>query len=243
MFPPAGLPLPGELLLITDELPSPADFLLHKLLADHLKHVRGSGTQTRCLVLATVADPARWKHIAAKSNVNLDQHVASQRLMFIDVLGRVQSGETLRPLYDIVQAELGKAAAEDEGRTLVILDDLSPLEWVGYTTLELARFSRALSAASRKANAALVIRHHTVTPGDPDDLLRHLLQLAAYHVDVRPLASGRSGAVSGEIALHAGACSTPTHQVKAIPRSSALQYRLTDAGATFFDKGTSAGVL
>lgn len=67
MFPPPELPLLGELLLITDELPSPGDFLLHKLLADHLKHVRGSSTQARCLVLSVLYDPARWKHIAAKS--------------------------------------------------------------------------------------------------------------------------------------------------------------------------------
>ncbi|KAH9916326.1 uncharacterized protein B0H18DRAFT_1038612 [Fomitopsis serialis] len=242
MFPPAGLPLPGELLLITDELPSPADFLLHKLLADHLKHVRGTGAQTRCLILATLNDPTRWKHIAAKSNVSLDQHTASRRLSFIDVLGQVQSSATLRPLYDSVRAQL-KAAAPDEGRTLVILDDLSPLEWIGYSTIELSRFLRALSASCREANAALVMRHHLITPGDPDDLLRHLLQLASYHVDVRPLSSGRSGAVSGEIALHAGTCCPLTAQVKVVPRSSALQYRLTDAGATFFNKGTSAGVL
>ncbi|KZT65043.1 hypothetical protein DAEQUDRAFT_814575 [Daedalea quercina L-15889] len=243
MFPPAGLLLPRELLLITDELPSPADFLLHKLLADHLKHVRGGGTQSRCIILSTVNDPLRWKHVASKANSNLDQHIASQRLSLIDALSQLQpESTTLRPLYDVLHANL-TAAAADEGHALVILDDVSSLEWIGFSTADLSRFLRALSALCRKSNAALVIRHHIVTPGDPDDLLRHLLQLASHHVDVRPLSSGRSGAVSGEIALHAGACCPPASQVKMIPRSTALQYRLTDAGATFFNKGTSAGVL
>ncbi|KAI0720905.1 hypothetical protein C8Q72DRAFT_788049 [Fomitopsis betulina] len=238
MFPPAELPLPRELLLITDELPSPADFLLHKLLADHLKH--GSA---RCLILATLHDPARWKHIAAKSNANLDQHIASHRLAFIDVPSRLRSSDTtLRPLYDVVRTHLQTDVA-DEGHTLVILDDVSALEWIGYSVVELSRFLRALSALCRKHKAAFVIRHHIITPGDPDDLLRHLLRLASYHVDVRPLSSGRSGTVSGEIALHAGASRPPAAPIKLIPRSAAVQYRLTDTGATFFNKGTSASVL
>ena len=47
-----------------------------------------------------------------------------------------------------------------------------------------------------EAKATLII-HHVVTPGDPEDLLRRLLQMCTYHMDVRPLASGRSAAVSG----------------------------------------------
>lgn len=48
-------------------------------------------------------------------------------------------------------------------------------------------------------DAVLVVRHHIVTPPEPDVLLQHLLQLCTYHIEVRPLASGRSGAVSGEV--------------------------------------------
>jgi len=36
---------------------------------------------------------------------------------------------------------------------------------------------------------------------EPDALFQLLLQLCSYHVEVRPLASGRSGAVSGEVHL------------------------------------------
>ena len=47
-----------------------------------------------------------------------------------------------------------------------------------------------------------------------------------------------------KISLHRGfsALSEPD-SVKLINRSSALQFKLTDAGPEFFAKGTSAGVL
>lgn len=81
-------------------------------------------------------------------------------------------------------------------------------------------------------------------------------------MEVRPLSSGRSGAVSGEVSqdpsyldpiernptyimqlcLHLGPVeSKPSYPL--ITRSAALQYRLTDSGAIFFNKGTSEGVL
>lgn len=62
MFPPNGLPLPGELLLITDELLAPADFLLHRYLNSHLKE-----SQESPVVLVSISeDIGRWKVIAGK---------------------------------------------------------------------------------------------------------------------------------------------------------------------------------
>lgn len=112
-------------------------------------------------------------------------------------------------------------------------------------------------------NAALVLRHHVVTPGEPDELLKRLLQVCHYHVDVFPLSSGRSGSVSGQVvfilsydraeartdhrmvckvALHCGpATAEPAHEL--ISRSGAVQYRLADSGGMFFDRGTGSGVL
>ena len=49
-----------------------------------------------------------------------------------------------------------------------------------------------------KAKATLII-HHVVTPGDPEDLLRRLLQMCTYHMDVKPLASGGNRAFSKEV--------------------------------------------
>ncbi len=52
---------------------------------------------------------------------------------------------------------------------------------------------------SSQHNASLVVRHHLVTDDGIDDLLCELMQLCVYHVEVRPLSSGRSGAVSGQV--------------------------------------------
>jgi hypothetical protein len=45
----------------------------------------------------------------------------------------------------------------------------------------------------------LAVRYHIATPDDLDSILRILLQLSAFHIEVLPLSSGKSGAVSGEV--------------------------------------------
>lgn len=101
---------------------------------------------------------------------------------------------------------------------MVIMDDIASLSWTGFSSLDLIRFSRAIRSLCLKvisicalinytlitlnqSHASLVIRYHVVTPSEPDEILRQLLQLCTYYMDVRPLSSGRSGAVSGEVSL------------------------------------------
>ncbi|GJE92803.1 hypothetical protein PsYK624_089600 [Phanerochaete sordida] len=233
-------PARGDMLLVTDELGAPADFFLYRSLASHLKT---SSQPSKCIILSASSTLPKWKAILAKSNVNLAQLVASGAVTFLDLSSThlvPREGEalsSLRPVYDELRDALG--AAED---TLVIADDLSTLEWIGISSVEVSRFARAVCALCRKSNAALFIRHHIVTPGELDDLLRLLLQLCTYRVDVFPLSSGRSGSVSGQVALHLGA-GQAEQGFRAIPRGAALLYRLTDAGALFFERGTGAGVL
>ena len=107
---------------------------------------------------------------------------------------------------------------------LVVVDDIAALSWIGHPSSDVARFLRALTALCAQVNPltflslcfttsrsvvltphsqesiALVVRHHTVIPDEPsqDDFFRILLQLSSLHFDVLPLASGKSGAVSGQ---------------------------------------------
>ncbi|GLB36869.1 putative elongation complex protein 6 [Lyophyllum shimeji] len=238
MLSPFNLP-DGIFLLITDELSSPADFLVHRTLISHIKEAKNA----KSVVLSVSEGIERWKAIAAKSNVSLSQHITTGAVNFVDVMSHVQSSldsgqPSLRPLFDLVNASL----QSHDAPSLVILDDIASLQWIGFSLLDISRFTRALCGICRKANVTLLIRHHNVTPEEPDDLFRHVLHLCTYHLEVRPLSSGRSGSVSGEIALHPG-MSTPPSAVKLIPRSSAIQYRLTDTGAVFFERGTGGGVL
>ncbi|KAJ7355388.1 hypothetical protein DFH08DRAFT_498383 [Mycena albidolilacea] len=246
MFSPFDLPS-GILLLVTDQLSSPADFVLHRGLIDHLKGGKSENTK-KVIVLSVSQDLARWTAIAAKSNLHLDQK-SSDAVIFVDVLERVHppdsdsSAPILRPILDAAVSVLQE---NDGADVLVIVDDLATLDWLGFSVLDITRFCRALAAACRKANATLLIRQHVLTPSNAesmlDDLFRALHQMCTYHMDVLPLASGRSGAVSGQVALHLGP-GAPRGGVKLLGRSSALQYKLTDTGAVFFERGTGASVL
>ncbi|EKM54755.1 uncharacterized protein PHACADRAFT_197183 [Phanerochaete carnosa HHB-10118-sp] len=234
------LPPPGEMLLVTDELGSPADFFLYRSLASHL---RTSGKSTKCVILFVSGSIQRWKAVLAKSNVNLAQLIGSRAVTFLNLssthLVPRDDGATpsLTPVFDELRDALGEAKD-----TLVLVDDLSSLEWMGISSLEVSRFVRAVCSLCRKLNTSLILRHHIVTPGELDNLLRVLLQLCTYRVDIFPLSSGRSGSVSGQIALHLGA-GWEEREYRPIPRSKALLYRLTDASAVFFERGTGAGVL
>ncbi|KAG7448484.1 uncharacterized protein BT62DRAFT_964874 [Guyanagaster necrorhizus] len=233
-FTPLDLPQ-GIIQLITDELPSPADFILHQKLISHVKESK----EGKRIILSVSEGWAKWQAIASKHNVNLAQEENSGSLTFVDISSFEPEESGLRQIFNVVVEALKECTPD----SLVILDDVSTLEWIGVSTLDILRFCRALRAQCIKHQATLLIRHHLVVYGMPDQLFRDLMQLATYHVDVRPLASGRSGAVSGEVALHLGPNALPPASVKPIPRSRAVQYRLTDSGSIFFERGNSHGVL
>lgn len=243
-FPAPDLVSSHRLLLITDQLPAPADFLLHRFLHLHLKQSKTA----KCIVLAVSESLERCKSVASKANTNVAHNESFQ---FIDVLDQFpplqDRGEghtndiSLKCIYDLLSVKLSDSRTNGQ-IPLVILDDITSLEWLGVSLVDLSRFARALRTLCVKMDAALVVRHHIVTPSEPDTLLRHLLQLCTYHIEVRPLASGRSGAVSGEVCVHLGPSMKDTNE-HVISRTSALQYRLTESSAVFFDKGTSTGVL
>ncbi|KIY73020.1 hypothetical protein CYLTODRAFT_417274 [Cylindrobasidium torrendii FP15055 ss-10] len=226
VFLPSDLPT-GVFQLITDELASDADFLLHQSLVTHSKEQRHAH---RVVVSASIPW-AKWHAIALKQSVNLTQQKTDGTLAFIE------AGDlSLKDIFSQIARNLSSGA-------LVIIDDVSTLEWIGHSRLSIVRFCRAVRAQCIKNAATLLVRHHILTPDEPDELFQELLQLAAYHLDVKCLSSGRSGAVSGEISLHLGPLVPPAHSVKPIMRSQAIQYRLNDAAAVYFERGHSQGVL
>ncbi|KAF5320256.1 hypothetical protein D9611_011339 [Ephemerocybe angulata] len=252
MFSPFDIPS-GAFTLITDELSAPADFLLHGAVNACLKEqatkarVPGlrakpeSGAGPMVLVLSSLVDLAKWKAVASKQNVNLTQHITNGTVKFVDVASTEGSEMVLSEAFNSV-SEIIRSSSSEISERLVILDDVSTLEWIGFSPLDIMRFVRALRIACHKANWTFIVRYHVVTPNEVDEQLQQLLGICTYHLDVRPLYSGRSGAVSGEIALHLGAAARQD-EVKLIKRSGSLQYRLLDTGPVYFQKGTSEGVL
>lgn len=165
-FPLAGIPLPGEILLLTDQLFSPADFMLHQLLQTQLK----GRSDSRCIILSTSNDFVHWKTIASKAvcgkrcwiiyadfecgsvqNMNLEQNISANLLTFVDVMSIIPSSlNTMKPLYDHLNRILKGIDSPTLAHTLVVLDDISTLEWIGVPVPELCRFTRALCSLCKK---------------------------------------------------------------------------------------------
>ncbi|KAF8345795.1 hypothetical protein F5887DRAFT_1074220 [Amanita rubescens] len=234
---PFNLPQ-GIVLLITDQLSAPADFLLHKYLYQHLKkRNKTDASLTKAAILSVI------RRTSEVESLSLLDRLAFSNLFAPPISPTGQAHTTappLKPIFDLVSESLSKPEHQSVAH-FVILDDITTLEWIGFHPLDVMRFVRALRALCIKANATLIVRHHRLSD-EPDNLFSHLYQLSTYHLEVRGLASGRSGSVSGEIALHPGPATIPK-DVSIIPRSRAMQYRLTDASAVFFEKGTGVAVL
>lgn len=69
-LPPFNVP-EGVVLLVTDELAAPADFVLHKTLADYLKKSPRSDVSAeggvKVVILSVSESLQRWKALASKS--------------------------------------------------------------------------------------------------------------------------------------------------------------------------------
>ncbi|CAE6469498.1 unnamed protein product [Rhizoctonia solani] len=251
------VPQVGQVLLITDSPASSAQFLIQAVLQSQLKREGEASGNTRACVLVSVDhDFAHISAIAARSNLNLSHCIRDRTFVYVDALtqasqplGDLADGASapddrptttgivtcpplstsLRPLYDVIQQGLEQLSPNDTGK-LLILSDVSSLEWIGIPATE--------------NESGVVVLYHSPSQDLPieSDVFRNLVTSCDVHAEVRELSSGLSSAVSGEVALHPGFTAPDLHFV-AIPRERALQYRLTDAGVIWFDRGTSAGVL
>ncbi|KAF8754535.1 Elongation complex protein 6 [Rhizoctonia solani] len=251
------VPQIGQVLLITDTPASSAQFLVQAVLQSQLKREGEASANTRACVLVSVDhDFAHISAVAARSNLNLSHCIRDRTLVYVDALtqapqplGDLADGvsapddrhttagivtcpplaTSLRPLYDVIQQALEQLSPSATGK-LLILSDVSSLEWIGIPATEVS--------------SGVVILYHSPSRDLPieSDVFRNLLTGCDVHAEVRELSSGLSSAVSGEVALHPGFTAPDPHFVP-IPRERALQYRLTDAGVIWFDRGTSAGVL
>ena len=97
---------------------------------------------------------------ASSQNVNLQHHIAAGALEFVDVLALAQpsfiapedssqnGSGSLRDVIYRVQQFLDHSAKDEPA--LIILDDITMLEWIGFPLLDVVRFFRALRSACLK---------------------------------------------------------------------------------------------
>lgn len=177
-FPPFNLP-DDIILLVTDELSAPADFVLHRTLAAHLKRpVQRNGsfdharTQTRAVILSVSEDLGRWKALASRSvrcqneihvfihppslhqNISIQNHLDSGSVIFMDLLAGLQpphSQQQLQVIFDRVQQSISRDSTNITP-CLLILDDITTLEWVGFPPTDVQHFIRALRALCLKVS-------------------------------------------------------------------------------------------
>lgn len=86
-------------------------------------------------------------------NLNLEQSISSGSLLFVDVMSIIASDScfnTAKPLFDHVQNIISNISVSALSHTLILLDDISTLEWIGVPVLELSRFARALCSLCRR---------------------------------------------------------------------------------------------
>ena len=88
---------------------------------------------------------------------DVEELVAAQ-LAYIRQLASDAAGEVVRDAVVTVPpffSQFERDALADAEDTLVIVDDLSTLEWIGIPSAEVSRFTRAVCALCRKVRAAL----------------------------------------------------------------------------------------
>ncbi|KAG9009541.1 hypothetical protein FRB94_011958 [Tulasnella sp. JGI-2019a] len=244
------LPVAGTTLLITDDLNSPAEFLLHVILSAHC-----SGSSQSAATIVTSKASAHWRDIALRMGSKASQRLASGGVKFVDPAALLihepsaaDGPKTPSPdwLLEKIFASLVEDCAafpcSNGNAGLIILDDLNSLEWIGCSELNVVRFLRGVQALARKNTRFLVVLLHIVASPESLRTFRHLVESCGVHIQVDGLVSGRSGAVSGEISVHPGHRLQDPHFAPR-PKSNALHYRLNFSGPEYFDRGTGGGVL
>ncbi|KDN37633.1 hypothetical protein RSAG8_10038, partial [Rhizoctonia solani AG-8 WAC10335] len=236
------VPQAGQVLLITDSPASSAQFLIQALLQSQLKREGvASGNGRGCVIVSVDHDFAHISAIAARSNLNLAQCIHDRSLVHVDALsqasqppGNLEDGTgapdgppstpgivicpplatSLRPLYDVIQHAFEQLSPNAVGK-LLILGDVSTLEWIGLPATEVSRFVRAVRALAVKNECGVVILYHSPLRELPVefDVLRDLVTSCDVHAEVRELSSGLSSAVSGVVALHSGFTAPDPHIV------------------------------
>ncbi|KAG8943049.1 hypothetical protein FRC04_003260 [Tulasnella sp. 424] len=258
----SALPTGGQLLLVTDDLVSPADFLLYGAVNTFFKeHKTGE------IVVVSSSDEAHWKAVLQKLGLNLAPHLTSNTFKLLDpskfLEGSPNSLNPMRRLYDEINQQVLRPVDNSFTPQLLIVDDISLLDWISTESTEVIRFIRAIKHLATSSGTGVIIRYHSTSPAKPPPVLQHLMETCNCHVSINSLTSGRSGAVSGEVSIYlsdfpepglgvlkllrkASFSAGPTLEDKNFigrSKAQALHYRVDSSGFKFFDRGTAGSVL
>jgi hypothetical protein len=160
---------PGDVCLITDDIDASAEFLLHSLVH------RSVGAQRPCILVDFSRDVRQWEAIAAKRHVRLRENLwkyidgSSCTLSATEktAMAAAQSGipcpqlfpsgqpPTMRSLFDLIVEQATQL------NSIIIINQISVLSWMGMPEIDLTRFVRALRAYAAEASGLLDETWHT----------------------------------------------------------------------------------
>lgn len=164
MFDPSAIPLStGQLLVVTDKIAAPADFVIVNILNSRLK----ASTQRRCVFVSFSQGFTHWSSICSRSvrsqsfnqvnltfkeypfqspATNLNNAIADTSLTFVDAHAEVLT-KSLKTVYTKISKALEPVnMLSANNPTTVIIDGLSQAEWTGLPIAEVKRFVRAANA-------------------------------------------------------------------------------------------------
>ncbi len=234
------VPLTGQFVNICEEDDQLGLFAIHHFL--HLAIKDGK----KILLIGLENSFGHFNGVALKFGFNLVKLRESGELAFFDGLksisqhcandsGQFQSCAFENGLKDFIDKNIAPGS-------FVIIDKISLLNQLGLKVPQVVKLMNGIILTTRSQNCCLVTRSRAISRLDNDEddleepadhLCAFLTQVAALNIQLRPLMTGKSATVTGNISF----LWTSDSQL------CRYQYRLEEKDVKVFAKGTSAGVL
>ncbi|GAA5986900.1 hypothetical protein JCM5350_000357 [Sporobolomyces pararoseus] len=240
---------PSSSILITDTLQSPSLFLLTQFISRTLlrkqqpgsSDAKGKGKALKVVLVGVREVEQEYTNVLKKQSVQLSTEKTLGRFQFID-----GSQGDLTEIHSAIVTAISQAEqGEDEG-TVIIIDDMSALSWMGNELNKLSKFVQSLKKLCLSTRSTLVtvlhsdsVSPHPIIQDDSDQyLFRKILQSSDYWFELKSLVSQ----ARGELSIHPGpslpaASSNENDRLRTRVGKEALEYTLEENGAVFEVKG------
>ncbi|KAL2913510.1 hypothetical protein HK105_206970 [Polyrhizophydium stewartii] len=237
--------------VVTDTLERSGSFVLHKLVG---RHVRLPGWAVALVCVAQ--QPEHYVAVHKKLGMHLSLH--KQTFASVDLFSRlgqlVQSDGATDPvqtLFSEITAPFAAAAPQDAAepprKPCIVIDDVSMLLFVGLSVSQTVLLVTALRsfviALGTQRDGCLAVLVHDDCPADEEQASANawIQQLATVLLHVRPLDSGFTEGVHGQLAVALGPqalwADSARHDAGIVPGE--LLFRVNDASVDWVARGRS----
>ncbi|RDD39533.1 Elongator complex protein 6 [Trichoplax sp. H2] len=244
----------GKSLVIIDSQ-TDGSFLLHHFIS---LYIQGGG---KVVMLAFAQSFSHYSLVAQKLGINLNSACDDKTFVFLpglkytldgiinrDVENPLLDTSNCKSLHSLYQA-INSAISANENQslpTLLIIDDISTLLYLGFQHTEICTFlTYCQHTICKKTNGCILSLIHN--DSDVEDQSSNLLSRWFHHfadivLELEGLQSGRSKDVHGQLkVVFTRREQNDLHSLS--PLSRCVHYRIRDKGVSFFALGTSPAIL